>query len=134
MSFAQNNRWACHWSDSGRTYSSKHAQDLAYYAPQIVFYGLFLIYMLMATLTPAYIFTPYGKLGSPAAKYQWSIGVNALIASCALFSVAISTILLRNSFARAISSIEAIDTGLITELGSSFAHLVRIKMHVMDLG
>lgn len=71
-----------------------------------------------------YIYTPYGKMGSPAAKYQWTVGVNALVASCALFSVAISTIMLRNSFANAISSIEAIDTGLITKLGSSFVQLV----------
>ena len=73
---------------------------------------------------PDYIFTPYGKLGSPAAKYQWTIGINALISSCALFSVAISTILLRNSFSRAVSSLEAIDTGLTTKLGSTFAQLV----------
>lgn len=48
----------------------------------------------------------------------------ALISSGALFSVAISVIQLRNGFAGALTSIEAIAPDLKTDTGSSFSQLV----------
>lgn len=73
---------------------------------------------------PKYIWTPFGRKASPAAHYQWTVCVCALISSGALFSVAISVIQLRNGFASALTSIEAIAPDLKTDTGSSFSQLV----------
>ena len=116
--------YCCEQQSAICTFKMAHMFVAALVSPFCQFGALSSHLSLQLTITAAqatFVWTPFGPAKSLDTNHQWTIALAAILAAFAMFSVLISTIVLRNAFQKVVKAIPALDPSLLTTMGGGFS-------------